>query len=155
MLPDWIFQAPRCQTLGFRVVGIVVISTTPRGKTGISGSLRYPVPGDAPRGSLLGPHIPSPGVEHYSYFPLPPSLFPLSPCPASLQVCSMAAPGLGVGDIVNACNYIYTKCMQYKDGVKEFEEIASKAKSTTVVIQTLEDEAKNRGSLVERAGSPA
>ncbi|MCJ1243676.1 hypothetical protein MMC30_000873 [Trapelia coarctata] len=67
----------------------------------------------------------------------------------------MAAPGLGVGDIVNACNYIYTKCMQYKDGIKEFEEIASKAKSTNVVIQRLEDEARNRGSLVERAGSQA
>ena len=67
----------------------------------------------------------------------------------------MAVPGFSVSEIINACNYIYIKCMQYKDGVKEFEEIASKAKSTNVVIQRLEDEARIGGSLVERAGSQA
>jgi hypothetical protein len=67
----------------------------------------------------------------------------------------MAAPGVGIGDIINACNYIYKKCTQYKDAVKEFDEIASKAKSTTVVLKRLEDEALVGGSLVERAGPDA
>ena len=67
----------------------------------------------------------------------------------------MAAPALGVGDIVNACNYIYTKCRHYRDAVKEFDEIASKAKSTAIVVERLDDEAKISGNLVERAGPQA
>ncbi|MCJ1391769.1 hypothetical protein MMC18_004634 [Xylographa bjoerkii] len=67
----------------------------------------------------------------------------------------MAAPGLGIGDIVNACNYIYRKCRDYKDAVKEFDEIASKSKSTVVVVQKIDDEARESGSLVERAGLEA
>ncbi|MCJ1384054.1 hypothetical protein MMC17_007170 [Xylographa soralifera] len=67
----------------------------------------------------------------------------------------MAAPGLGIGDIVNACNYIWRKCRDYQDAVKEFGEIASKSKSTVVVIERINDEAQENGSLVERAGPEA
>ena len=67
----------------------------------------------------------------------------------------MAVPGLGIGDIVDACNYIWRKCRDYKDAVKEFDEIASKAKSTVVVIERINDESVESESLVERAGPEA
>ena len=67
----------------------------------------------------------------------------------------MAAPGLGIGDIVNACNYIWRKCRDYRDAVKDFDEIASKSKSTVVVIERIADESQENGSLVKRAGSEA
>ncbi|MCJ1293700.1 hypothetical protein MMC34_005255 [Xylographa carneopallida] len=59
----------------------------------------------------------------------------------------MAAPGLGIGDIVNACNYIWRKCRDYRDAVKDFDEIASKSKSTVVVIERIADESQENGSL--------
>lgn len=64
----------------------------------------------------------------------------------------MAAPGLGIGDLVNACAFIYDMCMKYKDAPKEFGEIADKAKSTAVVLERIEAEAAIRGNLVDRAG---
>ena len=64
----------------------------------------------------------------------------------------MAAPGIGVGDIVDACNFIYKKCVEYKDAPKEFDEIAEKANSTTVILKRIDDEAKIKGNLVDRAG---
>ncbi|KAM0794152.1 hypothetical protein BDR22DRAFT_876793 [Usnea florida] len=64
----------------------------------------------------------------------------------------MAAPGLGIGDIVNACMAIYDLCMKYKDAPKEFEEIADKAKSTNVVLERIQAEACMKGNLVARAG---
>ena len=64
----------------------------------------------------------------------------------------MAAPGLGIGDIVNACSFIYDMCVKYKDAPKEFDEIAEKAKSTAVFLERIEDEAAIRGNLVDRAG---
>lgn len=67
----------------------------------------------------------------------------------------MAAPGIGVGDIVNACKFIYGICVKYKDAPKEFDEVAEKAKATAVTLTRLDDEALLRGSLVERAGPEA
>ena len=67
----------------------------------------------------------------------------------------MAAPGLGIGDIVNACEFIYKKCMDYKDAPKEFDEIAEKAKSTTVILKRIEEEAAIKGNLVDCAGPQA
>ncbi len=64
----------------------------------------------------------------------------------------MAAPGIGIGDLVNACAFIYDMCVKYKDAPKEFDEIADKAKSTAVVLERIRTEAKLRGNLVERAG---
>ncbi|MCJ1437797.1 hypothetical protein MMC27_007184 [Xylographa pallens] len=58
----------------------------------------------------------------------------------------MAAPGLGIGDIVDTCNYIWRKCRDYKDAVKKFDEIASKSKSTVVVIERISDESQESGS---------
>ncbi|KAF7507652.1 hypothetical protein GJ744_010205 [Endocarpon pusillum] len=67
----------------------------------------------------------------------------------------MAAPGIGVGDIVNACRFIYDVCVRYKDAPKEFDEVADKAKTTAVTLTRLDDEARMGGSLVERAGPEA
>ena len=64
----------------------------------------------------------------------------------------MAAPGLGIGDLVNACVFIYDMCVKYKDAPKEFDEIAEKAKSTAVVLERIEAEAAIKGNLVDRAG---
>lgn len=64
----------------------------------------------------------------------------------------MAAPGVGIGDLVAACAFIYDMCVKYKDAPKEFDEIADKAKSTAVVLERIRTEAKLRGNLVERAG---
>lgn len=64
----------------------------------------------------------------------------------------MAAPGLGIGDLVAACNFIYDMCMKYKDAPKEFDEIAEKAQSTAVVLERIEEEAAIKGNLVDRAG---
>lgn len=64
----------------------------------------------------------------------------------------MAAPGLGIGDLVNACVFIYDMCMKYKDAPKEFDEIAEKAKSTAVVLERINTEAAIKGNLVDRAG---
>lgn len=63
--------------------------------------------------------------------------------------------GLGVGDLVNACNFIYDICIKYKDALKEFDEIAEKAKSTAVVLGNIENEANISGNLVDRAGPQA
>lgn len=67
----------------------------------------------------------------------------------------MAAPGIGVGDIVDACKFIYGVCVKYKDAPKEFEEVADKAKATAVILTRLDDEARMGGSLVNRAGPEA
>ena len=67
----------------------------------------------------------------------------------------MAAPGIGAGDIVDACKFIYGICRKYKDAREEFDEVAEKAKSTTVVLTRLDNEAKMGGSLLERAGPEA
>lgn len=67
----------------------------------------------------------------------------------------MAAPGLGIGDIVNACQFIYDMCMKYKDALKEFDEIAEKSKSTNVILEIIDKEAKISGNLVDRAGPQA
>lgn len=64
----------------------------------------------------------------------------------------MASPGLGIGDLVNACAYIYDMCVKYRDAPKEFDEIAEKAKSTAVVLERIDAEAKISGNLVERTG---
>ena len=64
----------------------------------------------------------------------------------------MAAPGLGIGDLVNACMFIYDMCMKFKDAPKEFDEIAEKAQSTAVVLERIKDEADIKGNLVARAG---
>ena len=64
----------------------------------------------------------------------------------------MAAPGLGIGDLVNACMFIYDMCLKYKDAPKEFDEIAEKTQSTAVVLERIEEEAAIRGNLVDRAG---
>ena len=63
----------------------------------------------------------------------------------------MAAPGLGIGDIVAACNYIYTKCSQYREATAEFDEIQEKASATAAVLGRLRSEADRPGNLVERA----
>ena len=67
----------------------------------------------------------------------------------------MAAPGLGIGDLVKACALIYDLCMKYKDAPKEFDEIAEKSKSTAVVLERIDTESKISGNLVERAGPQA
>jgi hypothetical protein len=67
----------------------------------------------------------------------------------------MAAPGLGVGDIVKACDFIYKTCLRYRDAHDEFSEISQKAGATIVVLQRLDNEAKEKGNLVERAGPAA
>ena len=67
----------------------------------------------------------------------------------------MAAPGIGVGDLVKACATIYDYCLKYKDAPREFDEIAEKAKSTAVVLERIDAEAKISGNLVERAGPQA
>lgn len=67
----------------------------------------------------------------------------------------MAGVGIGVGDIIMACSFIYTTIQRYKDAPDEFNEIAAKAKSTAVVLERLDDEAKVVGNLVERAGPQA
>ena len=67
----------------------------------------------------------------------------------------MAAPGIGIGDLVATCNYIYNMCMKYKDAPKEFDEIAEKAKSTAVVLARIDGEAQISGNLVDRAGPQA
>ena len=67
----------------------------------------------------------------------------------------MAAPGLGIGDLVSACAFIYRQCVKYRDAPKEFDEIAEKAKSTAVVLERIDTEAKISGNLVERAGPQA
>lgn len=67
----------------------------------------------------------------------------------------MSAPGLGIGDLVSACAFIYDMSMKYKDAPKEFDEIAEKAKSTAVVLERIDAEAKISGNLVERAGPQA
>lgn len=64
----------------------------------------------------------------------------------------MAAPGIGIGDLVNACAFIYDMCVKYNDAPKEFDEIAEKAKSTAVVLERINAEAKIDGNLVARAG---
>lgn len=67
----------------------------------------------------------------------------------------MAGVGIGVGDIIMACNFIYTTCQRYKDAPDDFNEIATKAKSTAVVLERLDVEAKAVGNLAERAGLQA
>lgn len=67
----------------------------------------------------------------------------------------MAGVGIGVGDIIMACNFIYTTCQRYKDAPDDFNEIAAKAKSTAVVLERLDIEAKAVGNLAERAGLQA
>jgi hypothetical protein len=65
------------------------------------------------------------------------------------------APGLGIGDIVAACNYIYTKCSQFREAPAEFDEIKEKSKATQVVLIRLRREADRPGNLVERAEKEA
>ena len=67
----------------------------------------------------------------------------------------MAAPGIGVGDIVAACNYIYKLCIKYRDAVDEFNEIADKSRATVVVLKRIDRESRLKGNLVERAGPEA
>lgn len=85
---------------------------------------------------------------NYTLFFLEESCFPL----LSLN---MAGVGIGVGDIIMACNFIYTTCQRYKDAPDDFNEVAAKAKSTAVVLERLEVEAKAVGNLAERAGPQA
>lgn len=63
--------------------------------------------------------------------------------------------GIGVGDLVNVCSFIYDTCMKYKDAMKEFDEIAEKAKATVVVLDNIDTEACISGNLVDRAGPQA
>jgi hypothetical protein len=65
------------------------------------------------------------------------------------------APGLGIGDIVAACNHIYTKCSQFRDAPEDFDEIKEKSKATEVVLMHLQREADQPGNLVELAESEA
>lgn len=64
----------------------------------------------------------------------------------------MSAPGIGIGDLVNACAFIYDMCVKYHDAPEEFDEIGEKAKSTAVVLERINTEAKISGNLVDRAG---
>lgn len=65
------------------------------------------------------------------------------------------APGLGIGDIVAACKYVYTKCSQFREAPAEFDEIKEKSKATEVVLMRLQREAERPGNLVERAEKEA
>ena len=67
----------------------------------------------------------------------------------------MAGVGIGVGDIIMACNFIYTTCQRYKDAPDDFNEIATKANSTAAVLERLDVEAKAVGNLAERADPQA
>jgi hypothetical protein len=64
-------------------------------------------------------------------------------------------PGLGIGDIVAACNYIYTKCSQFRDAPEDFDEIKEKSQATEVVLKRLQREANQPGNLVELAKNEA
>ena len=70
-------------------------------------------------------------------------------------ISRMAAPGLGIGDLVKACDIIVTFCKRYKEAPQEFDEIAEKATSTAIALERIDDEAKLSGNLVERAGPTA
>lgn len=65
----------------------------------------------------------------------------------------MATPGIGAGDVLTACKFIYDICMKYKDAVEQYEEIAEKAGSINDLIVRLQAEAATPGSLVERSGA--
>lgn len=67
----------------------------------------------------------------------------------------MAAPGIGAGDILTACKFIYDICMKYKDAPEQFDEIAEKAAATKNLVLRLQVEADTCGSLVKRAGPRA
>lgn len=67
----------------------------------------------------------------------------------------MAAPGIGVGDIVNLCVGIYKFCVKYHDAPEEFREIAEKADSTVVALERIRTETAEQGNLVERADPAA
>jgi hypothetical protein len=67
----------------------------------------------------------------------------------------MAAPGIGVGDIIMACQKIYELCVKYRDSVSEFDEIADKSRATEVVLERIDRESHIKGNLVQRAGREA
>lgn len=65
----------------------------------------------------------------------------------------MAAPGIGIGDIILACQTIYEYGKRYKDAPKEFEEIADKAGSLTGTLERIRKECLENGNIVLRMGS--
>lgn len=67
----------------------------------------------------------------------------------------MAAPGIGVGDIVLACQTIIDICQKYRDAPDELNEIASKARSLEVTLQRIKDENLYKGSIIKRAENAA
>lgn len=72
-----------------------------------------------------------------------------------MGLCSDRGSASGEGEALKVCSIIYTACQRYKDAPHEFDEIAAKAKSTVVILERLDNEAKAVGNLGERAGPQA
>lgn len=70
-------------------------------------------------------------------------------------LCSDRGSASGEGEALKVCNIICTACQRYKDAPYEFDEIAAKAKSTVVILERLDNEAKAVGNLAKRAGPQA
>lgn len=64
----------------------------------------------------------------------------------------MAAPGIGIGDIILACQTIYEYGKRYKDAPAEFEEIADKARSLKGTLERIRKECLVNGNIVVRTG---
>lgn len=67
----------------------------------------------------------------------------------------MAAPGIGVGDIVLACQTIVKYCQRYRDAPEEYDEISGKARSLEITLERIKAENLYKGSIVKRAENPA
>lgn len=67
----------------------------------------------------------------------------------------MAAPGIGVGDIITACQVIYKYARRYKDAPEDFDEIAVKASSTATLLSRIDREVQRDGNIVAREGPEA
>ncbi|KAK5087562.1 hypothetical protein LTR70_006944 [Exophiala xenobiotica] len=67
----------------------------------------------------------------------------------------MAAPGLGVGDIIDACRIIYDCPKKFADAPKDLRIIADKAWSLKTTLQRIKYEGILEGNIVRRAEDPA
>lgn len=67
----------------------------------------------------------------------------------------MAAPGLGVGDIISACRTIYDYGKKYSDAPEDLRIIADKACSLETTLQRIKYEGLLKGNIVQRAEDPA
>ena len=60
-------------------------------------------------------------------------------------------PGLGVGNVITVCQWVWKQYSNYKDAAKEFDQISSQANTCLTALRRVEAELGKPESLVQYA----